>query len=419
MLLLLSTLLSIVCLFSTKSEGSTLHRSYFVGVGQELMIPGSGRVIVPKQSALKIQADSQYGVRIFGLKPGWTQLKIGSKNIEISILNLKQQQTLEILKQKLNTYFGIKIEVSQGEVRLVGNLFSDQLITLLKETCPTGRCQFVNELQVSSERTVAIRSLINKELKEAALSAGQILFTPQWKMLLPTKSDQAKEIEMILSYLGIKVDRSVQVVSIKSNVKLSLLVVEFRKGAAERLGINWPQEISAQMLPRNLFTEQLTASFIDQAGLGKTLASPSLIARSGADAEFMAGGEIPIRIQGERFAQLTWKKYGVLVKAKPQVDLTGRISIEIECEVSSLDGASAVEGVPGIKSNRIKTHFDMLSGRTILLTGLIRSDQYHVSQGLLGLNQLPVIGSLFGSHDFKNDQSELLIFMTPQQIFPD
>lgn len=419
MLFFISTVLSILFMVSPRVGWANSSRSYFIGVGQEFVVPGSGRIVIPKQSVLKIQAESQSGVKIFGLKPGWTQLKVGAQNLEISILNLKQQQTLETFKKNLSSYFGLTVQVSQGEVRLVGTLFSDRLLVLLKEICNGGRCQYVNELELSPERTTSTRSFINKELKEAALSAGQILFAPQWKMLLPVKADRSKEIQIILSYLGMQVEKSAQVVSIKSNVKINLLVVEFRKGAAERLGINWPQEMSAQMLPGNLFAEQLTASFIDQAGLGRTLASPSIIARSGADAEFMAGGEIPIRIQGERFAQLTWKKYGVLVKAKPQVDLTGRISIEIECEVSSLDGASAVEGVPGIKSNRIKTHFDMLSGRTILLTGLIRSDQHHVSQGILGLNKLPVIGSLFSSHDFKNDQSELLVFMTPQQIFPD
>lgn len=395
------------------------NNHYFIGVGQEFFISGYGKVITPRQSVLKIQAESQHGIKIFGLKSGWTQLKIGLQNIEVSILNLKQQQTLEIFKKKLNPLYGVSVIVNQGEVRLVGTLFSESLLLQLKGLCQGGKCQYVNELVLSPERTISVRTYINQELKEAALSAGQILFTPLWKMLLPVRAERAKEIQSILSYLGMQVERSGQVVSIKSNVKINLLIVEFRKGAAERLGLNWPQELNAQMLPGNLFAQQLTANFIDQEGLGRTLASPSIIARSGADAEFMAGGEIPIRIQGERFAQLTWKKYGVLVKARPQVDLTGRISIEIECEVSSLDGASTVEGVPGIKSNRIKTHFDMLSGRTILLTGLIRADQHHVSQGVLGLNKLPIIGSLFSSHDFKKDQSELLIFMTPQQIFPD
>jgi pilus assembly protein CpaC len=95
------------------------------------------------------------------------------------------------------------------------------------------------------------------------------------------------------------------------------------------------------------------------------------------------------------------------------------MSIEIETEVSALDTAHSYEGVPSIVTNRMQTHFDLTKSRTIALSGLIKSDVGKSSSGLPGLSSLPILGPLFSSKDFRDDRSELMIFVTPEVMKPD
>ena len=133
----------------------------------------------------------------------------------------------------------------------------------------------------------------------------------------------------------------------------------------------------------------------------------------------MAGGEFPIKLTSFGSSGVTWKNYGVLLKVKPLADSTGRMSIEIETEVSALDDANKVDGIPGLLTNRMKTHFDLSTSRTIALSGLIKNDLSRQTSGLPGLSSIPILGSLFSSTDFKDNQSELVIFVTPAVSRPD
>jgi pilus assembly protein CpaC len=121
---------------------------------------------------------------------------------------------------------------------------------------------------------------------------------------------------------------------------------------------------------------------------------------------------------GERVNALQWKRYGILLKLEVKTDYSGRMSLGVECEVSSVDGAITVEGVPGFKTNRVSTYFDLLEPRTLILSGLLKSDESQAAAGLKGLTSLPIIGPLFSSQDFREDKSELIILLRPELVLP-
>ena len=94
---------------------------------------------------------------------------------------------------------------------------------------------------------------------------------------------------------------------------------------------------------------------------------------------------------------VVWKQHGVLLAVKPEADFQGAISLEVETEVSLLDWANAVEGIPALKSNTVKSHFDLPGKRTIALSGLLRQEQNETKEGLPFLTGIPILGALFRS----------------------
>lgn len=155
---------------------------------------------------------------------------------------------------------------------------------------------------------------------------------------------------------------------------------------------------------------------LESKGLGKVLASPTLNCRSGAEAEFHAGGEFPIRLTGFRRQAVEWKKHGVVLKVKPEADSLGAIKLSIDSEISLIDNSQLVDGLPALKINRVSSHFDLKESNTIALSGLIQESWSRGQSGLFGLSQIPVLGALFRSHDFLNYKSELIIFVTPEVV---
>ena len=154
-------------------------------------------------------------------------------------------------------------------------------------------------------------------------------------------------------------------------------------------------------------------------GAGKVLASPNLLCRSGKEAEFFAGGEFPIKVKSFGSQDVIWKRYGVILKVKPRADAQGQMSIAIQTEVSTLDQSVAVDGVPGILANRIESHFDLRRPRTIALSGLFKHETGNSTSGLPGLARIPILGKLFGSEDWMDHKTELVIFVTPEVLPPE
>jgi pilus assembly protein CpaC len=184
-------------------------------------------------------------------------------------------------------------------------------------------------------------------------------------------------------------------------------------------GLEWSSFGEFQVLPKADFATSLTATLkaLESRGLGKILATPRILCRSGAEAEFHSGGEFPIPVteyqSHYKTQNIIWKKHGIVLKFKPQADRQGRMSIKIYAELSVLSEQQA-GGVPALLINKIESEFDLSKPQTVALSGLIRQDWLKGRSGLPWISQIPVLGSLFGSENFLNRKSELVIFVTPR-----
>jgi pilus assembly protein CpaC len=173
---------------------------------------------------------------------------------------------------------------------------------------------------------------------------------------------------------------------------------------------------------------QATLRAMESAGVVRTLAEPNLTAISGESATFIAGGEFPIPagyscdpVTHVCTTQISYKKFGISLNFTPVVLTEGRISLRVMTEVSELSNDNGITlnqagnslTVPSVKTRRAETTLEIPSGGAMAMAGLIQEQTKQAINGLPGLAQLPVLGSLFRSRDYVNSQTELMVLVTP------
>jgi len=179
-----------------------------------------------------------------------------------------------------------------------------------------------------------------------------------------------------------------------------------------------------------------TLRAMESAGVVRTLAEPNLTAISGESATFISGGEFPIPTGvtcqtttagaiGQCVQTVAFKKFGISLNFTPVVLSEGRISLRVMTEVSELSNDNAITltqavgnslTVPSIRTRRAETTLEIPSGGAMAMAGLIQEQTKQAINGLPGLAQLPVLGSLFRSRDYVNNQTELMVLVTPYVV---
>ncbi|WKK15933.1 pilus assembly protein N-terminal domain-containing protein [Achromobacter insolitus] len=158
-------------------------------------------------------------------------------------------------------------------------------------------------------------------------------------------------------------------------------------------------------------------ALLAQNGEAVMLAQPQLLARSGASATFLAGGEVPYSSTDARGNATTlFKPYGVMLKITPRIDRSGVIRSLIEVEASSVDTALSVPGGPALRTRRASTEFNVRSGDTLVIGGFLSRERDEGTSGLPWLQDMPILGALFSSRRYQLRETELAIFVTPKVI---
>ncbi|MBX7493764.1 type II and III secretion system protein family protein [Qipengyuania sp. 1NDW9] len=168
------------------------------------------------------------------------------------------------------------------------------------------------------------------------------------------------------------------------------------------------------------------ASALDLAetqGLVTTLSQPNLTALSGETAEFLAGGEFPIPLSGGLgTTTIEYKNYGVSLAYTPTVLANGRISIRVRPEVSELSsqGAITLNGfqIPALITRRAETTVELGSGQSFMIAGLLSNSSQNTIEKAPGLGDVPILGNLFRSTNYRKGETELVIVVTPYLVKP-
>ena len=250
---------------------------------------------------------------------------------------------------------------------------------------------------------------------------------------------------------------------LKRMIYMRVQIVEMKKSLTENIGVKWDQSVQGPAVgvmaqlntgPRPVrFFPGITPSGLPGAGqettpppggfgwrpvLGLTsiitsainlgvsngdayvLASPELSTRSGGKAEFLAGGQIPVvsPSSGTTPATVTFKDYGIKLSIEPVADDKGNVSTTIDTEISTVDSSNAVANNPGFLTRKTKTEVNVREGQTIVISGLVNTELAKDVSKLAGLGNIPVLGALFRSNNFRTGRTDLVILVTPTVIDP-
>jgi pilus assembly protein CpaC len=263
----------------------------------------------------------------------------------------------------------------------------------------------------------------------------------------------------------------------KDQVTLKVHIVEMQRSVIKQLGINLSSSVGFGKLDgntfQNLFKATTANSFgiagsalgglaasiddvnlvgstvqssvgagiqaLERVGILRTLAEPNLTAISGESAKFLAGGEFPIPVaQDQGKIGIEFKPFGVGLGFTPVVLSQGRISLQVSTEVSELTNQGAFQSrsattvdpntgqtlvgqtisVPALKVRRAETTVELPSGGSLVIAGLIQEQTKQSLDGIPGAKDIPVLGALFRSRDFQNDETELVVIVTPYLVDP-
>jgi len=223
-------------------------------------------------------------------------------------------------------------------------------------------------------------------------------------------------------------------------VMLKVRFSEVQRDVTQQLGMGFGVGAAAGTFPRGARQESgagtLTARFdigslqfqvmleaLETNGLARTLSEPNLTALSGQEARFLAGGELPIPVPGdEGRIGIEYRPFGVELTFTPRVLDGGVINLMLNASVSDIDPSisTSIGGVPvpGFRTRRTSTTVELRDGESFAIAGLLQDDYFGNNRQVPWLSQLPVLGALFRSTDFRRNQTELVIFVTAHLVTP-
>jgi pilus assembly protein CpaC len=301
-------------------------------------------------------------------------------------------------------------------------------------------------------RAAVKQTLPNSDIQVEGLGDSAIL---TGTAASPIEAQQAGDLVARLVGGADKIVNSI-VVRGRDQVMLKVTVAEVSRSIIKQLGVDLSAKLNygtavvnfnnanpftannAPLVPGNSLATsfgstpsvQATLRAMESAGVVRTLAEPNLTAISGESATFISGGEFPIPTGvtcqtttagaiGQCVQTVSFKKFGISLNFTPVVLTEGRISLRVMTEVSEISTDNALQGgaggttIPSIKTRRAETTLEIPSGGAMAMAGLIQDQTKQAINGLPGLSQLPVLGSLFRSRDYINSETELMVLVTP------
>lgn len=403
--------------------------SLFAGKSTLLRLPDPiGRISVGNPSVADVTLISQREIYILGKALGATNVIVWSKSGQATVLDVTVRADLTPLEAEFKLLLpdekDLKVTSASDSVVLRGTVLdavkADQAVALAEAWRARLSRDLVLPVQAGSGGTT-ISLGGGSGVRDTVAAAG-----PRIINMLKVREPQ--------------------------QVMLEVKVAEVSKTILERIGVSFQKrarsgETTFDFLARSNFFNQLIGSAalsranspdglqIDAQkddGVLKMLAEPNIMALSGQEASFRAGGKIfiPVARANDRIGGTTItleeKEFGVGVKFKPTVLEGGRIHLKVAPEVSELNATgnpfTTVGGVtsviPSFTVRRAETTVQLNDGQSFMIAGLVKNDTATNVNRVPGLGDIPILGALFRSSEFQNDKTELMFVITPHLVRP-
>ena len=399
-----------------------------VGAGSELALESGqnrllilseeiGRVAVADPTVADLKVVTQTQVLLTARSAGTTDLTLWNRANEPLVIALQVTKNLEPLRKQVKDLFpGEKVTVTgAGELVILSGEVSDVRIPeRIVEIAKLHAKQVANLIKVSGLQQVQIEVRFAEVSRSGLRQIGVNMF----------HKSQNREVVAGITGNGTSPGNFLNTAQNPSI-----------PGAGETLGhlpngqppdVHAPQFNSGFSLffssfPQFPFSAML--SLLQENGLAKVLAEPTLVTLSGQQARFLAGGELPIPLGGS-YGQITveWKKFGILLDFTPTVIAGDTIHLDLAAEVSEIDQSLAVNVggtiIPGLTSRQSQTTVRLGDGQSFAIAGLISERVRSQIDQVPFLGGIPILGTLFRSSQFRSEESELLVVVTARLAKP-
>ncbi len=343
---------------------------------------------------------SPYQIYVVGKQAGKTNLTLWDNQRRVSILDIEVQPDIVRLKEKLQEILPLEQELrvssAHDGVTLYGTISNtanlDKALAIAELYAPQ---RVVNLVQVAGVHQVML------EVRVAEMSSN---LTKRLGINFSAFTDgKFFGLNLINGLLGIDELTIGDVPNLEGVFSSSInAILQFEAGNVTVTG----------------FLDALK-----EDGLIKILAEPTLVALSGQEASFLAGGEFPIPVpQSDDTVTIQFRTFGVSLSFTPTVLSENKISIQVAPEVSELDFTSAITltgiRVPALTIRRASTVIELADGQSFAIAGLFQETVREVISKYPILGEIPILGALFRSSSFERGETELIIIVTPRLVKP-
>jgi pilus assembly protein CpaC len=343
----------------------------------------------------------------------------------------------------------VRVAVGAGDVLKASVVASNQVVLIGQQAGTTSLrvwtrsgAQFTYQVKVRSFDTAQIlRDVQDLLAGEPGISARQV----DGHVLIEGDYTAAKSAPKIAALLKIypqivstvPVNEKSVPVHLDRMVYMDVRVVEILKSSLRNLGVNWDSSttggfgVGATAVGTHNVAKGPVAGYfgvaanlasridlLERNGESWTLAEPTVSCKSGGEAKFTVGGEIPVPVSGVLGTQsVIYKEYGVILEFKPVADDQGNVSSSIVAEVSQPDTTFQNvnnTGLVAFLKTRTQTDVSLRENETLIISGLLKNAGNHSLNGIPGAKDIPVLGNLFKSKQYQNDRTELVVMVTPR-----
>jgi pilus assembly protein CpaC len=347
-----------------------------------------------------------------------------------------------------NEVRGILGEIEGVEVRVVGEriVIDGEVYTRRDfDRIKTVVGIYPSEVTLLARMSSSVTRLIASEINRSLLKNGYADVRAEGigsKIFLEGTVLKQEDLETINTLSSAYFDTCVNLIRVggvaEDLVLIDIHFVELGKELLEKVGVDWDNSMRFEVTSID-YTIDLVKSGADsgsislEAGsnfganlnllqnnaIARVLAHPRLVCKSGEEAEFVSGGEIPIVLILADRAVVEYKKYGIILKVSPLAHRDGRVSASVEAENSSLDFSVTVNGYPGLKTRSVDTYVTLDRDKVLVLSGLVDRQEGKTVSKVPVIGNFPILGELFKSRDFANQDTELVIFLTASLMSPE
>lgn len=423
----------------SERDGFPLHRGIKLGRNKSMLVEISRDlrdVIVSNPELMDAVVQSANRVYLIGKKTGQSNVFLfdsnGDQIATFEVVVEHDAAPLEALFQRLIPASRIKIEILNETVILTGSVrnpadsarasdIASRFIVGAPESDNRSKQKVINLLQIEAEEQVMLRVTVaeveRSVLKQMGVNLGAAVNSGNFATSLLTENALPLTAAAGLGKLPIP---GVNLQAAEGATCAAGATCLFNSGPGANTFGNSGFDVIGRANGQTLAG---TLRMLERHGLVRTLAEPNLTAVSGETAKFLAGGEFPIPMSvNNGQLSVSFKEFGVGVAFTPMVLSEGRINLKIETEVSEISsvGSITLSGfqLPALKKRQAKSTVELPSGGTLAMAGLLSDDTRKNIDGLPGLKDLPVLGTLFRSQDYIKRETELVVLVTPYVVRP-